>query len=259
MQQDFAESAAILKRLKSDYERVKELFAENIGTKKEYILAESAFNAENARYNGLKMKLEYHGLDASHIENGTFYSSYFVKSPIRGYVSGITASMGQYVDNQQVIAEVVDDQSFQLMLSVFEKDIQRVKPGQRAEFYLAGNDSDVYSAEVTSVGKTVGTDTRSIDCYAQIVHPDLAGFVGNQFIQGNITVASDSALSVPETAVIQSGNENYVLILENETGEHYFFRKEKITIGRKNSGSVELLDAEDAGKMVIKGVYNLQL
>ena len=38
MQKDFAESAALLQRLKSDYERQKELNAENIGTKKEFIL-----------------------------------------------------------------------------------------------------------------------------------------------------------------------------------------------------------------------------
>jgi cobalt-zinc-cadmium efflux system membrane fusion protein len=134
-----------------------------------------------------------------------------------------------------------------------------VKPGQTVEFYLAGNHSDAYPAELSSVGKTVRNDTRAIDCFAQIVHPDRTMFVENQFIEGNITVASDSAFSVPETAVIHSENENYVLILENETGDHYFFRKEKITIGRKNSGSVELLDALDGEKMLTKGVYNLTI
>ena len=50
MQKDFAESAAMLNRLKSDYDRVKELTDESIATKKDYVLAESTYNAEKARY-----------------------------------------------------------------------------------------------------------------------------------------------------------------------------------------------------------------
>ena len=68
LQQRFAESAALLKRLKSEYERAQELNDENIGTKKEYILAESAYIGEKAKSNALKMKLEQIGLDVNRIK-----------------------------------------------------------------------------------------------------------------------------------------------------------------------------------------------
>ncbi len=87
MQKDFAESSAMLKRLKSEYNRVNELFSENIGTEKELILAESAYKSENARYMALKIKLERIGLDLAKIEDGSFYNTYSVKSPIKGYIT----------------------------------------------------------------------------------------------------------------------------------------------------------------------------
>src|SRR3989339_1130726 len=54
-QKDFAESSAIVSRLKSDYLRAKDLFDENIATQKEFTYAESSYYAENAKYKALKI------------------------------------------------------------------------------------------------------------------------------------------------------------------------------------------------------------
>ena len=87
LQKDFAEMASQLKRIRSEYERVKSLYSEKIGTEKEMILAESDFKAANAKYSALKMKLKLIGLNDAKIEDGDFYESFSLKSPIDGYIS----------------------------------------------------------------------------------------------------------------------------------------------------------------------------
>jgi len=258
-QKDFAESSAIVSRLKSDYLRAKELFSENIATQKEFTYAESNYYAENAKYKALKIKLENMGLDVSKIEIGEFYPSYTIKSPINGFVSSIDATIGQYVEPQQNIAEIIDDKSFQLRLSVFEKNINKIKTGQTVEFYLNGNKSKKYKATINAVGKNILPETKSIECYAIIANPNNINIVNNQFVEGEVYTAVDSVLSVPEAAIINSENDAYLLIYEKEINSIYYFKRIKVNTGRKANNYVELTEQLPSKKLLINGVYNIQV
>jgi membrane fusion protein, heavy metal efflux system len=259
MQKDFAESSAIVSRLKSDYLRAKELYNENIATQKDFTLAESNYLAENAKYMALKIKLESIGLDVSKIKKGEFYSSYTIKAPISGFVSSINASIGQYVEPQQKMAEIIDAQSFQLRLFVFENNINQIRIGQTVLFYLSGDKSEKYEATMNSVGKTIMSDSKSIECYASIAEPDNKNIVGNQFVEGEVYTVVDSVLSVPETAIIYSENDSYLLMYEKEVDSIYYFKKVKVNTGRKINKYVELTEQFPAGKILVDGIYNIQI
>jgi cobalt-zinc-cadmium efflux system membrane fusion protein len=259
LQKDFAESSAIVSKLESDYLRSKELYKEKITTQKDFTHAESSYYAENAKYKALKIKLESMGLDVSKIEKGNFYSSYNIKSPISGFVSSINATIGQYIEPQQKIAEIVDDKSFQLKLSVFEKNINKIKNGQTVEFYLNGNKSVKYKAVISAVGKTITLDSKSIECFAVIDNPRNINMVSNQFAEGEVYTAVDSVLSVPETAIIYSENDAYLLLYEKEANSLYYFKKIKVNTGRKTNNYIELIGQLPAGKLLVNGVYNIQV
>jgi len=257
MQKDFAESAALLERLKSDFDRQNELNAENIGTKKEFILAESLYNAEKAKLGALKIKLTNLGLDIAEIEGGKFYPSFSLKSPIKGYLTDVNTTIGQYVEPQQIIAEIIDAGSFQIKLSVFEKDISKINEGQSVNFYLTGNKSKINSAKIKLIGRTIDNATKSIDCFAEIENLGTYSLVNNQFVEGEIIVASDTVFSIPESAILKSENESFVLSFEKETDELYYLSKLKVTTGRVNNGFVELIEMPKSKKILIKGAYNL--
>jgi len=259
MQKDFAESAAIVKRLKSDYDRVKELADENIGAQKELVLAESAYNAEKAKLNALALKLQNLGLDAAKIEAGNFSSSYTLKAPISGYVNQINTTIGQYVGPQQIIAEIIDTESMQLKLSVFEKDIQKIETGQKVEFQTTGSGTGKYAAKLISVGKTINENTMSIDCLAEIENLKNAGLVGGQFIEGEIIVASDSVFSLPQAAIVSAESQTFVLAFEKETDDVIYLKKTEVKTGRKNGDSVELTELPNSKKILVKGGYNIQV
>jgi cobalt-zinc-cadmium efflux system membrane fusion protein len=258
LQRAYVESAAILIRLKSEYERVKALSGENIGSKKEYILAESACLTEQAKFNALKIKLKNIGLDVERIQGEAFYPSYSVKSPIRGCVTNIHVNIGQYAESERSIAEVIDVQSFQLKLSVFEKDISKVTENQIVEFYLPANRNEKYRSKLISAGKTIQPDSKSVDCYADIESGTDHKFVSYQFVEGDVFVANDTVVAVPETAILSSANKSFVLILEREAGDSYYFRKTEVVTGRTGNDLVELTGPPPTGKLLVKGIYNIQ-
>ncbi len=258
-QKDFAESSAIVSRLKSDYLRTRELYEENIATQKDFAFAESNYYAEYAKYMALKIKLENIGLDVSKIEKGYFYSSYTVKASINGFVSSINVIIGQYVEPQEKIAEIIDDKTFQLKLSVFEANIDKIKRGQTMAFYLNDNKSMKYTAAISAIGKIIKPDSKSIECFAAIDDPNEINLVSNQYVTGEIYTSVDSVLSVPETAVIYSENNPYLLIYEKEDSLKYYFKKQKVNAGRIANNYVELINQRPTGKLLVDGVYNIQI
>lgn len=257
LQRDFSESSAILEKVRSDYLRAKELYQENISTQKDFIAAESSYFAENAKNKALKTKLENMGLDLARIERGEFYKSYPVKSPINGFISGIDASLGQYIEPQQTIAEIVDKSSFQLKLFTSEKDIQKIKTGQTVEFYLNANKTHKYKAILNTIGKAIKPDSRSIECYATIDQSEQINLISNQFVEGDILTSADSALAVPETAIINSDNEQYVLMFEKENNSVLYFRKIAVKTDRRADNYVELTDPGSLKNILLTGTYNI--
>ncbi|MFO7864577.1 MAG: efflux RND transporter periplasmic adaptor subunit [Salinivirgaceae bacterium] len=257
LQKDYSQSSAIVSKLKSDYQRAKELYDENIGTQKDFTAAQSNYFAENAKYKALKTKLTGMGLDVSTIEKGEFYSSFPIKSPINGYVSSITASVGQYVEPQQTIATLIDNNSFQLRLSIFERDIHKIQIGQAVAFYLNGNTAQNYRAQINAIGKTIMPDTKSIECYAAIDSPKNISLVSNQFVEGQVITTLDSVFAVPEAAILESENEQYVLLFEKEHEGTRYFKKEKVHIGRKTNNYVELTKQLPAKRLLTNGTYNI--
>jgi cobalt-zinc-cadmium efflux system membrane fusion protein len=259
MQKDLAESAAQLNRLKTEYERQKELMAENIGARKDLISAESAFNVEKAKHGALKLKIEILGLEPSKIEQGDFYTFYSIKAPISGFVNNISTNIGQYVEPQQTIAEIIDTRTFQLKLSVFGTDIGKVKEGQEVNFYLAGNNSEKHLATVKMVGKLINPETKSIECFAEIKNTGNFSLIGNQFVEGDIIVAADSVLSVPESAILKSESESYVLAFEKEADDLLFFSRLNVKTGRNNNDFIEITEIPSSIKILTTGAYNIQI
>jgi membrane fusion protein, heavy metal efflux system len=259
LQKDFAESASQLKRIKSEYERVKSLYEEKVGTEKEMILAESDFRAANAKYSALKMKLKHIGLNDADIEDGDFYESFSLRSPLNGYISGINVSIGQYADQQTPIAEIVDVTRLQLRIAVFEKDLDKLMENQKITFSLLGNTQKSYSSTLKFIGKNVDNESKTIICYAHIDDLKSTNFVNNAYVEAAVITNIDTVTAVPEESVIKSGGNNYLLAFLKKENNNYFLKSVMVDIGRLNNGFVEILNQPEIPKIIIKGAYNIKI
>lgn len=259
LQKDFAESSAIVSKLKANFLRAEKLYKDSITTQKEFISAKSNYLAENAKYMALRIKLENLGLDVSKIEKGDFYSSYNVKASINGFVSSINVAIGQYIEPHEKIAEIIDNKSYQLRFSVFEKNINKIKTGQTVAFYLNGNKVVPYKAFINAIGKTIRPNSKSIECFATINNLNNVNVANNQFIEGEVYTSVNSVLSVPETAILNSENDSYILLYNKEVDAVYYFKKVKIKTGRIANNYVELLEQLPSGKLLVSGIYNIQI
>ncbi|MEA1898235.1 MAG: efflux RND transporter periplasmic adaptor subunit, partial [Bacteroidota bacterium] len=117
LQQDLAETSAILKRLKADYERSKALFNEKIGSEKEFIAIETEYKAMMAKHQSIKLQLRLLNLNVSKVEAGELYSIFSITAPIDGYITNLNIMLGQFIEQQKSLIKIIDVNQLQLQLS----------------------------------------------------------------------------------------------------------------------------------------------
>ena len=259
LQKDLAGTASQLQRIRSDYERMKSLFNEKVGSEKELLLAESEYKSANAEYSALKMKIRLLGLDESKIEEGNFYEYFALKSPINGYISKINASVGQYAEQQDAIAEIFDITRLQLRIAVFEKDLDNLRENQKITFTLLGNTAISYPATLRSIGRNVNEESKSVMCYASIDDLNKANFVNNAYVDAVIYTKSDSVAAVPEDAVVRYEGNNYLLEYVRHENDSHFLKKIRVETGRLANGYTEILSPLELPRIITKGAYNIRI
>jgi cobalt-zinc-cadmium efflux system membrane fusion protein len=257
IQQEFAESSARLRQVKADYERSKALFDEKIGSEKDFIATESEYKAMTAKYRSLKLRLERLNLNVAKIENGEFYASFPVLAPISGTITSHNVALGQFIEQQKSMFEIVDAAQLQLQLSVFENQIGRLKAGQKIRFSALSNKDSSYMATLSSVGKTIDAESRAIRCIAKIDSRINQNLINQSYIEAAIVLDSQQAKALPNEAILKSGSDYFVFVVRKSDNQNYYLQKEQVKIGRVSDKFTEIIEGEALQKVVIHGVYNL--
>lgn len=258
LQQEFAEAAAIYYRTKLDLNRAEALRAEKIGSEKSYIATETENRAAFANYNALKARIKALNIDPNQIENGQMYSSFPVISPIIGYVTKTDAVIGQYVDYKDQLVEIVNTNELQLQLSVYDRDIYKLKSGQTVNFSIGDNTEQNLTAELINIGQTIDQDKKTILCLARINKKNDLKLMNREFVNASIIIAEKQGFALPLSAIQKTGTDYFVFVLVNHENDKYHLRKQKITIGKINKHYIEILDnISNDGKIILKGIDTL--
>ena len=259
IQQNYLELSEQLNYLKSEFDRQKTLYNEKITSQKNFLKAESSYKSSLAQYNGLKKKLNMMHIDPSIVEQGKITSIINLYSPIDGYVSTINISNGAYVSPSDVIMEIVDTEHIHLELSVFEKDIMKVKKDQKILFKIPEASKETFEAKVHLVGTVIDEKSRIVNVHGHIIDETRGNFIVGMFVEANIINNTSTYLALPNDAIAEVDGEYYVLALNNKTNDNFSFEKIKLDIGKQTETFTAitnpdiLLDKE----ILTKGVYML--
>jgi cobalt-zinc-cadmium efflux system membrane fusion protein len=260
IQKEYLEVAEQIKYLKSEFERQKTLFDEKISSQKNYLKAESDYRKVKGMYQSLREKLVLLNINPSHVEKGKLTSTVTISAPISGDIVVMNANVGMYIAPSAVILEIVDTQHLHLELAVFEKDILKVKIGQKIQFTVPEASKEVFPAEVHLVGKSIEGNDRTINVHGHLDEKIKQKLLTGMFVEASITTSSKNGLALPFDAVISENNKNYVLLLESEKNNSYSFKKVAVRIGEKNNSFIEVIPnnlINASSKIVVKGAFDI--
>ena len=227
-------------------------------TRSQLKLAKAEYEALQGKTNAQAVRLRLAGLPVG----GRIVSTANVRAPKGGFVKAVNVSIGQSVTPTDVLFEIVNPEHLHVELTVFEKDIPQVKPGQLVRFSL-GNDSlnRERTAHVYLISKTISPE-RTVRIHAHQDREDEHLLPGT-FVRAVIETNRVTVPTLPEKAVVQYGAQSYVFVAANTTAKAGItaYRLVPVTRGVSEDGYTELhLPAAEQGKplrFVIEGAYSL--
>ncbi|MGB5500316.1 MAG: efflux RND transporter periplasmic adaptor subunit [Maribacter sp.] len=260
MQQNYLETTQKLTYLKSEYDRQKTLIEEQISSQKNFLKAESDYKSALAFHNGLKKKLQMLNIDISAVEAGNITSEIALYAPIHGSVTKMNISKGTYVSAADEIMEIINTDHIHLELAVFEKDILKIKEGQKILFNIPEALEDTFEAEVHLVGTSIDTKNRTVKVHGHLDDDENHNFALGMFVDARIITVSNQELALPENAVVAIDEKYYVLLKSGDENSSYLFSKKEVSIGSTFNGYTSIKNGANFTEndvFLVKGAFNL--
>ena len=209
IQQHYLEVAEQLNYLKSEFIRQQTLYNEKITSQKNYLKAESTYKSALALYNGLRKKLTMMNINPMSVEQGKLTSTINLYAPIDGYVTKVNVSNGTYVSSANEIIEIINTNHIHLELSVFEKDILKIKKDQPINFKVPESTNKIYDADVHLVGTSIDETSRTIKVHGHIHDDANTIFIMGMFVEAEIITDTQKSLALPKDAIAKIENNYY--------------------------------------------------
>lgn len=268
LQQDYLEAKSQFEFSEADYERQKELAKENVNAQKALQQAKSNYQTWLAKKNGLRAKLKMININMGALEEGNITSTGNIYSPINGYVTEVNVNIGKFANPSDILFEIVDTEHLHVELTVFEKDVPKIKLGQKVRFVLANESSD-RMATVYLIGREISVDrTIRIHCHIDKEDTDL---LPGMYLKANVETGGTLVSALPDEAIIDFQGKKYIFIpveekhveetpkeTAHEEGQH--FKMVEIQIGNSELGFTEIIIPEgfdEKSEVVIKGAYSI--
>ncbi|MCX2744180.1 efflux RND transporter periplasmic adaptor subunit [Mangrovivirga sp. M17] len=241
VQAQYLEKWNQLQYLEDEYNRQKNLYEEKVGSGREYQKIKADYNSTNALVKSYEAQMKLLGLNLKRIQNGTIYERIPVYSPIKGSIRSVEVMTGQYVSPQAVMFEIVNIDHIHADLMVFEKDVHKVKIGQKVIFNVETIQREL-TAKVYSVGKTFEQDPKAIHLHAEIENKE-GLLIPGMYVKGRILTGDEETTALPEEAIVRKGNNHIVFIARKRSGE-WEYQPVEVKTGIKNNGWVEIKPLE---------------
>lgn len=234
LQQDYLQSVSKQDVLEKELIRQKTLIDNNIGALKELQNAASEYSMAKATVSTIEAKLKLLGISTSKIKEGQIVTEIKITSPIHGDVKSVFCTLGKYVSPTDVLAEIIDNSHMHLELKVFEKDILKVKKGQKIRFNLIANPADTFTAEVYLVGKTLNNPSGTALVHAHLLDDTRYTLLTGMYVSASIITHSKKSLCIPLDAIFSQNNESYCYRYTGKTKDgRYSFVPYKISVDVK--------------------------
>ncbi|WP_025763685.1 efflux RND transporter periplasmic adaptor subunit [Dyadobacter tibetensis] len=208
IQQEYLEVSSQLEYAQMDLERQKALSAEQVNALKTYQQAQTTVKTLLARKAGLAERITTAGLSLSTVQKGSIVNNAVVRSPISGTVTTVNVNIGMYVAPTDVIFEIVDTDHLHIELSVFERDINKIKPGQKVRFTLSNQPETEYLAKVYLINQMIDEDrTVRVHCH---LDTELKGLLPQNFVKASIELEGQKSWALPDPAIVNFEGKFYI-------------------------------------------------
>ncbi|WP_462265653.1 efflux RND transporter periplasmic adaptor subunit [Mucilaginibacter sp.] len=280
LQQDYMTAMSSLAYAQKEYERQSELNAQNAGTGKIYQQSESTYQADQARVKALGRQLSQVGISPVSAAKGNITAEIPVFAPISGTIGKINIETGSFAEPSKPLMNIVDKSKVHCDLMVYEKDLAKVKAGQKVNFILTNQNNTTIIGRIYGINQSFENESKSVIAHAIIDNSAKNNLIQGMYVSALIDVGNQTTTAVPTDAIVKSGGKEYIYYLKKveekpeakedkekagdkdddkaSAGKTYYFDKAEVVTGVSDLGytEIKLLEELPTGvKIVTKGAF----
>lgn len=253
----YHQSKSKLKLAQSMMERVNILWDKKIVARKEVRQAESDLAVARADFLADRRKLALSGVDTVELDGGKERMPLFqLRSPIAGIVTEKHATRGERAEPSKILYTVADLSSVWIELDINEKDLEKVRRGQRAVITLAAYPGMKLTGRVAYIADLMDQNTHTVK--ARIEAPNVDRKLKPEML-ATVELALDEdappVLVIPEEAIQELDGRKVVFVAEKD-GE---FTPRPVQSGRVAAGMVEIVSGlKEGDSCAFRGAFILK-
>lgn len=266
LQEEYIAAKNNLDFLEKEYQRQQELSEHNAGTGKVFQKTQADYNTGKAKLSSLENQLKLLSVNLTELSKGNIIPSFALTAPIDGYIGHINAGIGEFTEPNKILFIITDNSQIHVDLLVYEKDLFKVKIGQKVNFVLANqpdhqaeHNHESIEGQVFGVNKSFENDTKALTIHASIEneHHEL---IPGMYVNALIDVGSQTVNAVPVDAIIKSEGKEWIFIVDESQSkpDHYFFKMEEVVTGISELGAIEITPLNkipNDARVVIKNAF----
>jgi Cu(I)/Ag(I) efflux system membrane fusion protein len=180
-------------------------------------------------------------------EDGTTRPRVTFRAPASGIVLEKKAVQGMRFMPGEMLYQIADLSSVWVIAEVPEQDIGQVRTGARTQVTADAYPERSFDGKVAFIYPTLNSATRTVQVRIEISNPQ-ALLKPAMFANAQIAVGkADKVLTVPTSAVIDSGTRQVILVRLGEGR----FEPRAVTLGSRSDNHVEVLSGIAEGEQVV--------
>ena len=257
MQQDYLDYKSQLQFLKQELDRQEELAKADVNSKKALQRASSEYNSMSARLMGQKTKLSLLDVNFSQLEKGQITKTFNLYAPIGGYVTQVNTNIGAFASTADVLFKIADTEHLHAELTVFEKDVPKLKIGQKVRFTLA-NEQKERMATVFLIGREISKErTVQIHCHLDVEDTQL---IPGMYLKAYVESGANKVAALPDEAIVVFEGKKYIFIEQaSKADKSHQFKMVVVTTTISENGYTQVAseELEKGARVVFNGAYDL--
>lgn len=177
-----------------------------------------------------------------------------ILSPIRGEVERKFVNPGSWLDGNEIVYHLVDNQRLELETYVASSELAPLTKGQKIRFTVAAFPDQEFDASVLAISPAVQLQNRSVLVRAAVPNPS-GRLKAGMFAKGRIiTGTRPSTVVIPADAVWRrAGQPSYVYLVDQNRA-----RRREVKLGIEQPQGFEIASGLNAGEVVV-AEQNLEL
>lgn len=199
--------------LEKEFDRQKKLYDQGVSSGKTFQQTQADYRSIKGEVKGFEAQLKQLSINVRKIRDGNIYQTVPVVSPIDGNIKKVLVQIGQFVNAQAEILRIINIDHVHVDLMVFEKDVYKVREGQKVSFTVESVPGKTLSARIFSVGKNFELNPRIVHVHAEIDQKEFF-LIPGMYINGKIYTESMSVIALPEEAIIAEEGKSYIFMAE---------------------------------------------